>query len=70
MKLGLSETVAVNRNIESFEVTHNKLHNNNIGIVLIGYEGVSPVAQVRNGIVRNIIVHHNSSLNNTSYNKY
>lgn len=51
-----------------------KLHdNNNIGIVLIGHEGVSPVAsldQARNGIVRNNIVHHNSSINNTSYNEY
>jgi hypothetical protein len=57
-----------------FEVTNNKVHdNNNIGIVLIGHEGVSPVHvldQVRNGIVRNNIVHHNSSINNTGYNEY
>lgn len=41
---------------QSLEVTNNKVHdnNNNIGIVLIGHEGVSPVAaldQARNGIV-------------------
>lgn len=49
------------------------LNNYNIGIVLIGHEGVSPVAaldQARSGIVRNNIVHHNSSFTNTSYNEY
>ncbi|MGG5784542.1 right-handed parallel beta-helix repeat-containing protein [Bacillus albus] len=53
LKLGLSEAIAVNGNVDSFEVTNNKVHdNNNIGIV------------------RNNIVHHNSSINNTSYNEY
>ncbi|AJG91226.1 hypothetical protein BG03_5706 (plasmid) [Bacillus cereus] len=69
LKLGLSEAIAVNGNVDSFEVTNN----NNIGIVLIGYEGVSPVTaldQARNGVVRNNIVHHNSPINNTSYNEY
>ncbi|HDR8183723.1 TPA: right-handed parallel beta-helix repeat-containing protein [Bacillus thuringiensis] len=74
LKLGLSEAITVNGNVDSFEVTNNKVHdNNNIGIVLIGHEGVSPVAtldQARNGVVRNNIVHHNSSINNTSYNEY
>lgn len=74
MKLGLSEAIAVNGDVDSFEVTNNKVHdNNNIGIVLIGHEGVSPVAaldQARNGIVRNNIVHHNSSFTNTCYNEY
>lgn len=64
----------MNGNVDSFEVTNNKVHdNNNIGIVLIGLEGVSPIAaldQARNGIVRNKIVHHNSSFNNTSYSEY
>lgn len=74
MKLGLSEAISVNGNVDSFEVTNNKVHDNdNIGIVLIGHEGVSPVAaldQARNGIVRNNIVHHNSFFNNTSYIDY
>jgi hypothetical protein len=74
LKLGLSVAIAVNGYVYSFEVTNNKVHdNNNIGIVLIGHEGVSPVHvldQVRNGIVRNNIVHHNSSINNTGYNEY
>lgn len=59
MKLGLSETVAVKGNVDSFEVANNKVHHNNsIGIVLIGHEGVSPVAALdpaRNGIVRNLL---------------
>jgi methylphosphotriester-DNA--protein-cysteine methyltransferase len=62
----------VNRNVNFFEVTNNKVHDNNIGIVLIGHKGVSPVAaldQARNGIVRNNIVHHNSSFINPSYNE-
>lgn len=69
MKLGLSEAFAVNGNINSFKVTNNKVHDNNnnfIGIVLIGHEGVPPVAvlnQARNRIVRNNIIHHNSSNN-------
>ncbi|MCS3600039.1 hypothetical protein M2370_005251 [Bacillus sp. JUb91] len=74
LKLGLSEAIAVNGNLDSFEVTNNKTHdNNNIGIVLIGLEGVSSVAaldQVRNEIVRKNIAHHNSPFNNTSYNEY
>lgn len=73
LKLDLSEAIAVNGNVDSFEVTNNKVHDNNIGIVLIGHEGVSPVAaldQARNGIVCNNIVHHNSSFTNTSYNEY
>lgn len=74
VKNGNAHGIAVNGNVDSFEVTNNKVHdNNNIGIVLIGHEGVSPVAaldQVRNGIVRKKIVHHNSPFNNTSYNEY
>ncbi|OTY13496.1 hypothetical protein BK735_27755 [Bacillus mycoides] len=52
LKLGLSEAIAVNGNVDSFEVTNNKVHDNNIGIV------------------RNNIGHHNSSINNPSYNEY
>ncbi|PEZ63343.1 hypothetical protein CN372_14060 [Bacillus anthracis] len=73
LKLGLSEAIAVNGNVDSFEVTNNKVHdNNNIGIVLIGHEGASSLAalnQARSGIIRNNIVHYNSSFNNTSYNE-
>lgn len=73
LKLRLSEAIAVNGNVDSFEVTNNKVHDNNIGIVLIGHESISTVTaldQARNGIVRNNIVHHNSSFFNPSYNEY
>ncbi|PEU01737.1 hypothetical protein CN527_10280 [Bacillus cereus] len=72
LKLRLSEAIAVDENVDSFEVTNNKVHDNNIRIVLIGHEEIPPVAaldQVRNGIVRNNIVHHNSSFINPSYNE-
>ncbi|EOO24862.1 hypothetical protein ICM_05879 [Bacillus cereus BAG1X2-3] len=35
LKLGLSEAIAMNGNVDSFEVTNNKVHDNNNGIVLI-----------------------------------
>ncbi|MBF7155078.1 DUF1565 domain-containing protein [Bacillus albus] len=35
LKLGLSEAIAVNGNVHSFEVANNKVNDNNIGIVLI-----------------------------------
>ncbi|WP_242278482.1 hypothetical protein [Bacillus cereus group sp. BfR-BA-01313] len=56
MKLEVSEVIAVNGNIGSFQVTNNKVHDNNImGIVLLGHEGVSLVATLD---------HHNASINN------
>ncbi|RJE13272.1 hypothetical protein C0U42_16420 [Bacillus cereus] len=55
LKLGLSEAIAVNGNVDSFEVTNNKVPDNNIGIVLLGHEGVSLVATLD---------HHNASINN------
>jgi hypothetical protein len=74
LKLGFSEAVAVNGNVDTFEVTNNKVHDNdNIGIVIIGHEGKSPVAaldQARNGIVRGNVVYNNSSFRNPSYNEY
>jgi hypothetical protein len=74
LKLGFSEAVAVNGNVDTFEVTNNKVHDNdNIGIVIIGHEGISPVAaldQARNGIVRGNAAYNNSSFRAASYNEY
>jgi hypothetical protein len=74
LKLGLSEAVAVNGNVDTFQVTNNKVHdNNNIGIVMIGFEGVSPVPsldQARNGTVVQNAVYGNSSNSNSSYTGY
>ncbi|PGE14366.1 hypothetical protein COM54_03365 [Bacillus toyonensis] len=72
LKLRVSEVIAVDGNVDSFEVTNNKVYDNNIRINLIGHEEISPVTaldQTRNRIVRNNIVHHNSSFFNPSYNE-
>ncbi|WP_409348223.1 choice-of-anchor Q domain-containing protein [Paenibacillus gyeongsangnamensis] len=74
LKLGLSEAVSINGNVDTFQVTNNKVHdNNNIGIVMIGFEGVSPdstLDQARNGTVVTNVVYNNSSNGNSSYTGY
>lgn len=71
LTLGASEAVVLNGNIDGFAVTGNTVrHNNNIGIDLIGYEGVAedPEADyVRNGTVQGNVVHDNSSYGNPAY---
>ena len=60
-RLGYSEGIAVNGNVNGFEVTGNTVYNlTNIGIDLIGHEGACPNPtndQARNGLVKNNIVH-------------
>ncbi|WP_249898868.1 right-handed parallel beta-helix repeat-containing protein [Paenibacillus sp. PK3_47] len=69
--LGSSEAVAVNGNVDSFEITDNIIHDNdNIGIDIIGYEGtagVETVDQARNGTVKGNLVYGISSNYNPSY---
>ncbi|WP_426452007.1 DUF1565 domain-containing protein [Paenibacillus sp. S-38] len=69
--LGSSESLAINGNVEHFTVTNNLIHDNdNIGIDLIGFEGVSPEEpydQVRNGIVSGNKVYNISTNYNPSY---
>lgn len=71
IKLGASETLVLNRNVSNFEVTHNIVRrNDNIGIDVIGFEGVSPVEafdQARNRIVRSNKVYQISSYGNPAY---
>jgi hypothetical protein len=61
-RLGYSEGIAVNGNVNGFEVTNNTVYNlTNIGIDLIGHEGTCPTPandQARNGLVKNNIAHH------------
>jgi Secretion system C-terminal sorting domain/Right handed beta helix region len=61
-RLGYSEGLAVNGNVDGFEVSNNIVHDiTNIGIVAIGHEGTCPVPandQARNGLIKN----------NTAYN--
>ena len=69
--LGQSETFSLDGNCNGFEISGNRVHdNNNIGIGFIGYEGVcSDTNQdyARNGVCRNNIVWNISSSNNPTY---
>ncbi|UEG48895.1 right-handed parallel beta-helix repeat-containing protein [Ferruginibacter lapsinanis] len=61
-RLGYSEGLAVNGNVDGFEIIGNSVHDiTNIGIDAIGHEGTCPTAandQARNGLIKN----------NTTYN--
>jgi hypothetical protein len=71
MKLGASETLVLNGNVSNFKVTDNIVRrNDNIGIDVIGFEGVSPdeaFDQARNGIISNNTVYQISSYGNPAY---
>lgn len=60
-RLGYSEGIAVNGNVNGFEVSNNNVHNlTNIGIDIIGHEGTCPIPandQARNGLVKNNTAH-------------
>lgn len=70
-KLGSSESVTVNGNVTTFQVTHNRVHdNNNIGIDFIGFEGTcsDPTQdQARDGVCRDNVVWNISSYGNQAY---
>lgn len=67
--LGGSETVALNGNITNFQVTNNKIHDNdNIGIDFIGFEGTAPKNdQVRDGVCTDNEIWNISSAENGVY---
>ncbi|TXC92704.1 hypothetical protein FS935_00390 [Metabacillus litoralis] len=71
LKLGWSESLVLNGNIDGFSVENNVVRrNDNIGIDLIGHEGISndPKADyVRNGIIKNNEVYEISSFGNPAY---
>lgn len=70
-KLGLSEALALNGNVERFEVTNNLVHDcNNIGIVFIGFEKTCPDRErdrARDGLCRNNRVYNIDCAGNPSY---
>jgi hypothetical protein len=70
-RLGSSESVAVNGNVTNFQVTRNRVHdNNNIGIDFIGFEGTcsDPAQdQARDGVCRGNFVWNISSYGNPAY---
>jgi len=59
-RTGYSEGLAVNGNVDGFEVTNNTVHDiSNIGIDLIGHEGTASANdQARNGLVRGNLVYN------------
>ena len=69
-RLGQSEALVLNGNIDGFVVARNIVHDNdNIGIDFIGFEGTGPLAQdqARNGICTDNLVYNISSATNPTY---
>jgi hypothetical protein len=70
-KLGSSESIVVNGNVQGFAITRNRVHdNNNIGIDVIGYEGKASDPSVdvaRDGIVSGNVVYNIDSHGNPAY---
>lgn len=71
LKLGSSESLVVNGNVDGFQIIANKIHdNNNIGIDAIGFEGVSSdpaTDQARNGLIAQNLVYNINSYGNPAY---
>ncbi len=71
LKTGSSESLTLNGNVTSFQVTNNTVHdNNNIGIDFIGFEGTCPDAaqdQARDGECSGNTVWNISSQGNQAY---
>lgn len=71
LKLGSSEALVVNGNVDGFTIRDNVIHDcDNIGIDLIGFEGTvadASVDQARNGVVIGNTVYDVSSSGNPAY---
>jgi hypothetical protein len=71
LKLGSSETLVVNGNVENFTVSGNTIHDvDNIGIDIIGFEGTAPDGaydQARQGLISGNTVYNVSSYGNPAY---
>lgn len=74
LTLGCSESLVVNGNVERFTIARNHIHdNNNIGIDVIGFEGVSPdpaTDQARDGRIVGNHIHDISSSDNPGYGRH
>jgi hypothetical protein len=69
-RLGQSEALVLNGNVDGFVVSRNIVHDNdNIGIDFIGFESTGPVGQdqARNGICVDNVVYNISSASNPTY---
>lgn len=71
LKLGSSEALVVNGNVEQFAITNNIVRDsNNIGIDAIGFEGVAPdeaYDQARDGLIADNVVYNIDSFTNPAY---
>ena len=71
LQTGASESLSLNGNVTNFQVSHNRVHdNNNIGISFIGFEQTCPDAaqdQARDGVCRDNAVWNISSQHNQAY---
>ncbi len=71
LKLGSSEALVLNGNVENFTVSGNIVHDvDNIAIDFIGFEGTSPETaydQARNGIAKKNKIYNVSSYGNPAY---
>jgi hypothetical protein len=71
LKTGCSESLAVNGNVRDFEIADNRIHdNNNIGIDVIGHEGMAPDPRfdiARDGVIANNTVYNITSATNSAY---
>lgn len=71
LKLGSSEALAINGNVEHFRVASNLIHDcNNIAFVFIGYEETCPdpaLDRARNGVVCDNTAYNISSYGNPAY---
>ncbi|CAM4451247.1 hypothetical protein FHS16_004099 [Paenibacillus endophyticus] len=69
--LGSSESLVLNGNVEQFILLNNRIYDNdNIGIDIIGFEGVAPSPafdQARDGLIQGNTVYNISSNHNPSY---
>ncbi len=73
LKLGSSESLVVNGNVDGFEINNNIVHDNdNIGIDVIGYEKTSSNStydQARNGRISGNEIYNIDSYSNPAYGK-
>ncbi|ERJ18599.1 pectate lyase protein [Salinisphaera shabanensis E1L3A] len=71
LKTGCSESISINGNVTDFEVVGNAVHdNNNIGIDVIGHEGMArdPAVDIaRNGVIADNTVYNITSSANSAY---
>ncbi|MCP4717772.1 MAG: DUF5123 domain-containing protein [Deltaproteobacteria bacterium] len=71
LKLGQSEALVLNGNVETFTISNNTIRDvDNIGIDIIGFEETSPdtsTDQARNGIINDNTIYNVSSYGNPGY---